>query len=168
MWAQSTAIDAAIKANPSRGGGAKLRVSLEEVAGLPNSDEGSTMLRPTKHERERRLSHTVSPFTEGLNITRVLQVKFDQPCAAMVRGALCEATRLGAMVVEEPVRYQACRKGGGSGQQPDYLQENGRRHDFISDLSKSFARSQLHKIEVYLRTTIVQMNKYQRYTDEFV
>jgi hypothetical protein len=79
MWAQSTAIDAAIKANPSRGGGAKLRVSLEEVAGLPNSGKGSTMLRPTKHERGRRLSHTVSPFTEGLNITRVLQVKSTNP-----------------------------------------------------------------------------------------
>jgi hypothetical protein len=75
MWAQSTAIGAAIKANPSRGGGAKLRISLEEVAGLPNSGEGLTMLRPTKHERERRLSPIVSPFTEGLTFTRVLQVK---------------------------------------------------------------------------------------------
>jgi hypothetical protein len=143
MWAQSTAIDAAIKANPSRGGGAKLRVSLEEVAGLPNSGEGSTMLRPTEHERERRLFDTVSPFAEGLTFTRVLQVKIDQTCAAMVRAALREAIRLGAMVVEEPVRYQACRKGGASGQQPNYLQEKGRRHDFIFDLSKSFARSQL-------------------------
>ena len=89
MWAQSTAIDAAIKANPSRGGGAKLRVSFEEVAGLPNSDEGSTTLRPTKHEGERRLSHTVSPFTEGLTFTSVLQVKIDQTCAAMVGNWRC-------------------------------------------------------------------------------
>ena|SRR5215208_8311577 len=75
MWAQSTAIEAAIKANPSRGGGAKPRVSLEEVAGLPNSGEGSTIFRPTKHEGERRLSHTVSPFAEGLTFTRVLPGK---------------------------------------------------------------------------------------------
>jgi hypothetical protein len=116
MWAQSTAIDAAIKANPSRGGGAKLRISLEEVAGLPNSGEGSTtMLRPTRHERERRLSPTVSPFTEGLTFTRVLQVKIDHICAAMLRGALREATRLGTMVVGELVRYQACRKAGAVG-----------------------------------------------------
>jgi hypothetical protein len=115
MWAQSTAIDAAKKANPLRGGGAKLRISLEEVAGLPNSGEGSTMLRPTKHERERRLSPTVSPLTEGLTFTRVLQVKIYHICAAMLRAALREATRLGAMVVGEPVRYQACRKAGAVG-----------------------------------------------------
>jgi hypothetical protein len=113
MWAQSTAIDAAIKANLLRGGGAKLRISLEEVAGLPNSGEGSTtMLRPTRHERERRLSPTVSPFTDGLTFTRVLQVKIDHICRRCSEVRCARPHVWGTMVVGEPVRYQACRKAG--------------------------------------------------------
>jgi hypothetical protein len=66
-YARRLRLGAARRANPSRGGGAKLRASMGEVAGLPNS--GGVFLRTlrpnTKMGEEQMKSYTItiSPST---------------------------------------------------------------------------------------------------------
>jgi hypothetical protein len=63
-YARRLRLGAARRANPSRGGGAKLRASMGEVAGLPNS--GGAFLRTlrpnTKMGEEQMKSYTITIF----------------------------------------------------------------------------------------------------------